>query len=424
MKTYIVFFGKSQDFTAYYFDRNGYVSDFDNIINNFDKLESKIFTVDDVSNKEILSRYNFVSKKGTTFCLLKLYSFAQALNGSRISGSIYGVGILSDLQIELSPNNLGLIRAAKDNFAKLSLNGLKFNKSDFKEDVIRIWKAIVNSDQGNIFDLIDLSTINFNKSRTPVAFKVENLFENANELNSRINKQDIVYFSEDLEHLKRTQVKWGSDSFPIYWKVNDKYLIYEEPEPEPIPQFNTINTVNSSEMTNFNSSKEELNKEKFLLSDVKYEYDQLKKESIIIKKKLSQQINIFFGLFVLFFLISLAFFFRSIFFDIGKDDKSNTKSNNQVEISKSTPTNRIINLDEIFSSSDNSIDTLIVFAQDAKYINEFKPLAQITDSLKFFNTFNLLKSKAVKLNIDISILQEMYISKIKTLDSLSKTTVK
>lgn len=43
MKTYLIFFGKSQSFTFHAFDENGYIENFDEIIKNFDLLESEFF---------------------------------------------------------------------------------------------------------------------------------------------------------------------------------------------------------------------------------------------------------------------------------------------------------------------------------------------------------------------------------------------
>ena len=44
MKTYLFFFGKSQDFTFEVFDEFGKVNDFNKIIKDFDLLESEYFT--------------------------------------------------------------------------------------------------------------------------------------------------------------------------------------------------------------------------------------------------------------------------------------------------------------------------------------------------------------------------------------------
>ena len=131
MQTYIIFFGKSQDFTFNAFDRNGYVPDFNLVIRDFDLLESSFFTVDDAGNQDILAKYNFRTKDGRIYSLLKLYSLAQAFNGSRIAGSTYGVSILSTGDLQFSSENNQLLKKAKELFGKKSLNGLKFNKSNF-----------------------------------------------------------------------------------------------------------------------------------------------------------------------------------------------------------------------------------------------------------------------------------------------------
>ena len=227
MSTYLIFFGKSQDFTTCYYDRDSPIHDFNTVIKDFDLLESKIFTVDDLKNKEILSRYFFTAQR-KSYCLLKLYSFAQAFSGNRIAGSIYGVGILCDKAIDFSKKNTELLRVAKDNFAKLSLDGAKFKKSNFKEETDRIWKAIVLNSDGNLFDKIATSPLKINKSESQVSYFVKDLFSDAIKLNDRISNLDAVYFSEDLEHLKRTQNKWGKETFPIYWEQNNQFVSYKE----------------------------------------------------------------------------------------------------------------------------------------------------------------------------------------------------
>ena len=49
MKTYLFFFGKSQDFTFEVFDEFGKVNDFNKIIKDFDLLESEYFNIDDIN---------------------------------------------------------------------------------------------------------------------------------------------------------------------------------------------------------------------------------------------------------------------------------------------------------------------------------------------------------------------------------------
>ena len=122
---------------------------------------SSIFSIDDVSNKEILSKYNFI-KNEKKYSLLKIYSLGQANNGSRISGSIYGVALLSENEIEITETNNAILNTVKKNFANLCLDGVKFKTSDFYKEAETIWKALVNHKEGNYFNKINYRNGNFN----------------------------------------------------------------------------------------------------------------------------------------------------------------------------------------------------------------------------------------------------------------------
>jgi len=309
MGNYLVFFGKSQDFTSLYYDRNGWVADFNPIIRDFSLLESRVFTIDDINNKEILSRY-FFTQQGKEYCLVKLYSLGQAMSGARIAGSIYGVGLLSDQAIDFSKENLDLLRAAKDNFAKLSLDGIKFNKSDFKNDTDRIWSAIVSSKNGNLLDKISTQDLKINEVEDPITIYVKNLFEDAVQLNSRIASFDTVYFSEDLQHLKRTQQKWGKDFFPIYSEENGKFVQYQEVVAAPIQ---TIKLVQAGTSPKDQKVSEELTL-RLELHDLKNANQSLKEDLEKIKKKQKRSSYMVYGLFgLILILLALLFFFDKIF---------------------------------------------------------------------------------------------------------------
>lgn len=306
---YIVFFGKSQDFTSCYYDRNGQVADFNSIIRDFSLLESKVFTVDDVTNKEILSRY-FFTAQGKEYCLVKLYSLAQAMSGARIAGSIYGVGLISDRAIDFSKENLDLIRAAKDNFAKLSLDGLKFNKSNFKGDTDQIWQSICEGPNGNLLDKVTTFDLVVNRSQGQTVFFAKNLFEDAIKLNKRILKKDTVYFSEDLDHLKRTQQKWGKDQFPIYHEENGEFVPYKEDvrkvSSNPQPQ-------NPGTRPNVSLGGDE-SKLRSALNDAEYANKCLEEDLMRLKKKQKRTSYMVYGLSGLVFLLfALLFFFDKIF---------------------------------------------------------------------------------------------------------------
>jgi len=407
MGTYLVFFGKSQDFTIQFYDRNNHIDNFNNVIKDFDLLESKIFTVDDIKNKEILSRYCFTTQ-GKIFCLLKLYSFAQAFSGNRIAGSIYGVALLSDKLIDFTKNNLALLRAAKDNFAKLSLDGAKFNKSNFKENTDRIWKAIITNNNGNLLDSIDTSTLRINNSNGQVAFFVKSLFEDSIKLNSRISNQDIIYLSEDLEHLKRTQNKWGKDGFPVYWEQNNQYVIYKDPE-VPKKQESAFPNTDATRL----SSNNDIGNLKAELEDQKYKNRNLNQDLEKIRYKKKNLTKIIYGLTVLIILLLLYI----IFF-------SNTKKPVVVKPPKpidstQPPIKKSQNSLSVFLSDSLSVESGLLFLNECVFIYSFNVNKSYADSLKFKNTFNAIQTEAKKRNFNIENIEREYTLKISEINRIS-----
>jgi hypothetical protein len=398
MQTYIVFFGKSQDFTSYFFDKNGIVVDFNRIIKDFDLLESKLFTVDDINNREILARYKFVTNQGKPYSLLKLYSLAQAYSGSRISGSIYGVAILSEGDIAISRTNLDLLQEAKKNLAKLSLNGLKFNKSNFLDDATRIWKAIVNA---HYFDQFDLAPISLH-SNAPIAFHVDHLFESTIDLKDKLNNQNIVYFSEDLEHLKRTQKKWGASNFPIYWKQGGNYVEYKEPQPvapQPTPHqgHRVENTATQAQNIRTTATPEML---RIQLSDAKVENERLVEEHQKMKKTLTARVNILAGMVLLLGVLCITFFFKDSIFTSKPVSKSTSKVEAASPERSTSPTQSNIpgghSADHRFR-----LDDLQDCLRDAEYIDSFDPQKNKDDISKLEKTYEEYDRKAQKLGIKI-----------------------
>lgn len=410
MSTYLIFFGKSQDFTTCYYDRYSPIHEFNAVIKDFDLLESKFFTVDDIKNKEILSRY-FFTAQGRSYCLLKLYSFAQAYNGNRIAGSIYGVGLLSDNAIHLSKNNLELLRVAKDNFAKLSLDGVKFNKSDFKDDTDRIWKAIVSNNDGNLLDKIATSPLRINGSEVQVSFFVKDLFSDAVKLNDRISEEDSVYFSEDLEHLKRTQNKWGKESFPIYWEQNNQFLPYKEPVVDQKAQ----SVAGFTSSVNSESQVNDIVKLRADLSDSQYIIRNLHHDLEKIKDKYKLFTYIVYG------LLGLAIFLLLyIFFFLGYSSK-------EVVVKPSTsPENFVQNQGQslefisIFLTDDKSVDSGIVFLKAAQFIYSFDVQNSAADSSKFYSQFQRIQNISVSNKIRIADITEIYLLKS---EELKKTVL-
>lgn len=394
MSMYIIFFGKSQDFTTCYYDRDKPIHDFNSVIKDFDLLESRIFTVDDIKNKEILSRYYFTTQS-KDYCLLKLYSFAQAYSGNRIAGSIYGVGLLSDNAIIFSENNLELLRAAKNNFAKLALDGVKFNKSNFRTDTDRIWKAIVSKEDGNLLDNITTSPLSINGSDGPVSFFVTNLFSDAIKLNHRISNQITVYLSEDLEHLKRTQNKWGKESFPIYWEQSDKFIPYKEPiveqKKQPVPVELPAN---------------DLAKLRAELSDSKYINRNLQSDLDKLKDKHKLFTYIMYGLLgLLLFLLLFIIFFSG---DSKKEDVSQSPPSSENLAHKQEKRAEPVN---VSLTKEESLDTGIIYIEHGKFVYSIdiqKSFVKSSDlDKKFIKIQDSVQSKTI-LNDNIT---QIYIRK-------------
>lgn len=395
---YLVFFGKSQDFTSLYYDRNGWVADFNSVIRDFSLLESRAFTIDDINNKEILSRY-FFSAQGKGYCLMKLYALGQAMSGARIAGSIYGVGLLSDQAIDFSKENLDLLRAAKDNFAKLSLDGIKFNKSDFKSDTDRIWNAIVSSKNGNLLDKISVRDLKINGNEDPIALFVKNLFGDATQLNSRIANFDTVYFSEDLPHLKRAQQKLGKAFFTIYKEENGKFVQYQE------------EVVASNKKIGFEDStvpKDQAISEEFklrlLLDDVKYTNRCLEEDLEKLKKKQKRSNYLVYGLSGLALsLLVILFFFDKIF-----PKKETTKPSS---IAVQYP------IDEILMDS-ASREEAASFLNNISYIYFLDKGKSKVDTTELEGKFMEIIGYADKHKLNIQPVNKVYVEQMKKLRSL------
>jgi hypothetical protein len=348
MNTYLIFFGKSQDFTFHAFDSSKYIDDFDSIIKDFDELESKVFTIDDVSNKEILSKYNFI-KNDKKYSLIKLYSLGQATNGSRVSGSIYGVALLSDGELELSETNNAILSSVKKSFANLCLDGAKFKSSDFYQEAEKIWKAIINHKEGNYFNKINYRNGIFNTNNKVKAFYINDIIKNSFEVNNEINNTSRLYFSNDLEHLKRTQGKWGKEIFPIYAKENNLFVLYTE-KPKPQPQPKPDSGSQDPEKTDLLFRNAELRNE---LSGFERKYRKFKETA-------NQKFKIASILAIVFCLTTITFFFKNDFFG---DDKTIPGNGGTVEGApvKGGDKKNQINLNDILAddTNRNTLSTLL-----------------------------------------------------------------
>ena len=366
-----------------------------------------------MENKEILSKYNFTAKDGKKYSLLKLYSFAQAYSGDRIAGSIYGVALLSEGNISLSKINFSILTSAKNHFAKLSLNGLKFKASDFYEEANKIWNAFIRHNEGNYLDKVTYTNSNVSNTNLETkGFYVKNMFEDSIELDRQMNTASRIYISEDLEHLKRAHSKWGND-FKIYQKTTNGYEIYQEPKPIEPPEVKTPDKSNSSATTS------EVQKLKHKISDLDEENEELFEKVAYYKEKNKKNVLLLGVVASILLLTTITFFFTS---DFWSDEKSNTDTYTDVtEFEEPKPVaTSTINLDAILVNS-NSIDSLKTFIEDFKFASSFDPKIRYNDALLFRKKYNSIKSKADYLKIDMSKWEVLYISKNSELDSISNS---
>jgi len=304
MANYLFFFGKSQDFTAYAFDQNDYIADFNSVIKNFDLLESQYFNIDEINNGEIIAKYIFNDANGKRYSLIKLYEFAQALDGNRIAGSSFGVALLSDVNLVIGPENYNILRAAKDNFSKLCIQNSKFTKSDFLADVHKIWKALANNEQGNLISAYKTTPFKSQQSENSALGVLIN--DPKQILNhAEVNALDYgkIYYTTDLEHLKRAYNKWGN-LFKIYAFEQNKIVPYKEPK--PIIESSSNSTTVSSQPNNGPKSIDHL-KIVDLESEIAYLKNTLKTNEQTVKKyKL-----MFVSALVLCLILMLSFLLRS-----------------------------------------------------------------------------------------------------------------
>lgn len=420
MENYLIFFGKSQDFTFEVFNKNGSINKSSSVFNNFHLLESQIFTIDDASNKEILAKYNFIGSNNNKYSLLKLYSLAQAFDGNRISGSTFGVAFLSTSNLKITSVNNKLLNLLKTEFAKLSLNNKKFNKSNFSEDVNKIWKSFV---QEGYFDKITITEpIIISKSvQKQKAFLVSDILSDSIELDNEINNTSRLYFSNDIEHLKRTEQKWGS-KFNFFHKVNNNYVKYEKETKKPLTSV-------------YDNNEKSINDYKIENSDLKYDNQELLKQLEKTKKYFKKKIKLFTAISFLLFLTTVAFFFTDSFIPSSQPKQVNpeTATSNSKEETKSKerkiskPHIRINVLDNNHINRMADLQTNLKNFRDSKNklyqsIKLFDAIRRDCDSLgidltSFYKKHSDLKVKSDSISL---LLSSKYLKSLSTKEQLRK----
>lgn len=403
MEKYLIFFGKSQDFTFEVFDENDVLKKTSTAFDNFHLLESQIFTVDDASNKEILAKYNFIGSNNKKYSLLKLYSLAQAFDGTRISGSTFGVAFLSTSNLKISSANNKLLYLLKTEFAKLSLDNKKFNKSNFSDDVFKIWKSFKK--EGYFDKIVTTEPIIISQNApNQKAFLVDDIFSDSIELDHEINNTSRLYFSNDIEHLKRTKEKWES-KFNFYHKVNNTYIKYlEQPIKTHFPEGGYEKSINDYKIEN---------------SDLRYKIQESLKKFEKKKKYFKKKIKLFTAISFLLLLTTVTFFFTDSFFSRQKNGPS--LSETPTTASKKEKDNK--GEEREVNNSNIRINIL-----DNNYINH---LAKLQTNLKTFNNpknkyyrsikyFDAIRRGCDSLGINVKEFDKMY-SKLKVKsDSINK----
>lgn len=295
---YLILFGKAQSFIFYAFDANGLVANFNKIIPDFDLLESQLLNVDKEENKDILAKYIFVKGSPNPYSLIKIYSPAQPSQGFRIDGCIYGAAFLSKDNLKISSNNIQILNGIKNAFASVSLSGIKFLKTDFKEEATRVYYNFVQQigfskiEKNNFFE-------NSQSNNTTTIF-VKNLLNFNIDVSHLSNK---IYITEDIDRLIRAQKKWGEKSIIILESVNNSFQEYKVVK-ENIAQSNNFKGGDASQNHNEIKSND-INDDKVLLNmriaDIEKQYNLIEKKlknAIIANHKQKLILRIFIFLFI------------------------------------------------------------------------------------------------------------------------------
>jgi hypothetical protein len=335
--------------------------------------------------------------------MLKLYSLAQAVSGNRIEGSIYGVALLSERDLSFSETNLSLLKQAKDEFAKLSLAGLKFNKSNFSEDANAIWNAIVNSEAGNYFRLLSYGqNIQISNNRLPRAYFVNSIFDTSHNFDNQMGLTQRLYVSNDIDHLKRMQLKWGN-SFPVFIKSSAGWESSK-------PKSSTEDRITRESLPPESSDMKSL---KIQLSDLQYEYSQLELEAKEKIKNHKSKTKLF-KFIIIFQLLILA---GVLIFSILKKNTDNKYSEfNNVELNGNIINNDSVTLSNEYGNKSFFIDEDGKYEALKKIIINIEKLRSLkstknfkSDSVLLLSLKNNIIIAADKINMDTSLVNKFYL---------------
>jgi hypothetical protein len=274
MKNYLLFFGKSSDFTTYAFNESGLVKDFNkNIFKDFDLLETRFLVNDQLDNKIALAKYNF-EYNGLKYSMLKIYGCAMAMNSDRISGSSYGVAFISELEISLSKENINLLNSVRLKFKELVIENNRFVETSFLHFVEQIWSVFNESNYFRKIQAIGTPIVSANS--TPRSFHIENFDDLEIVGSDQIKFSSKIYFTTDLEHLQRS-IKYVGGNVPLFTiskgKVTKFKDIIEKASHENINQRANNNPADSTLELELKSLKKEKTELQFQRNKlVKYQY--------------------------------------------------------------------------------------------------------------------------------------------------------
>lgn len=231
MSCYLVFFGKSSEFTSFAFDAGSYLPDFErNVFKDFDQLESRFLINDQIGNAIVLSKsnFNYINK---SYSMLKMYGCTMAYNANRISGSSYGVAIISDNDISVSNFNTNLLLKTIYKFKEFAIKNNRFSNTNFFEHAEKLWKVFVAQDY---FSQIERSVEPYVSSNSnPIPILCDEFVGIEKIAKDQIRNSSKLYFSSDLGHIQRSISNFGSN-IPIFQVSNGKLIEYREEVVEEI----------------------------------------------------------------------------------------------------------------------------------------------------------------------------------------------
>lgn len=227
MENYLIFFGKSSDFTTYAFNENGYIPNFEkNVFKDFDLLETRFLINDQLDNEITIAKYNF-EYLCNSYSLLKSYGCAMAKNADRVGGSSYGVAFVSRNDIKLTKENIDLLNSVRSKFKELVIENNRFTETDFLEFVEPIWQVFKKAKYFNKIEVNNIPYVSDNSR--PIPFFIENFIELEEITKKLFEKSSRLYFTTDLEHIKRS-IKYYGGGISIYTILNGQAINYTELE--------------------------------------------------------------------------------------------------------------------------------------------------------------------------------------------------